>query len=239
MWQNGFLQSFQQRGWPCEALDLPGHGHLCGDGDIHRHGLTDYVGALARAVAACAVPPVLIGHSMGGYLAQRFVLEGGRAAALVLVAGAPPQGMARELLRFALRHPLLAMQFEFAHRDEDPQRRLARMRTMLMGERSPDAIVTLMIGLLQKESRLALRELSTQSLPARPLGIPTLVLAGGQDQLIGVSAQRGMAADYEAPIEVFPDMGHMLSLEPGWQLVADAIAGFLERHLPGVASGSP
>jgi pimeloyl-ACP methyl ester carboxylesterase len=141
-------------------------------------------------------------------------------------------------MRFALRHPMLAMQFEFARRDEDPQRRLARVRTMLMGERTPDALVARMITLLQQESRRALRELSTQSLPARPLGIPTLVLAGGQDQLIGVPAQKRMAADYDAPIEVFPAMGHMLSLEPGWQLVADAIASFLERHLPAQASGA-
>ena len=35
------------------------------------------------------------------------------------------------------------------------------------------------------------------------------------------------ARAYHTPAEVFPDMGHDMMLEPGWQAVAERIDGWL------------
>jgi len=231
VWQAGFLQSFEQRGWTCRALDLPGHGGRRGECELDGLGLADYVRAIRLAAEACEQPPVLVGHSMGGFLAQDHVLSGGRASALVLLASAPPHGMARDIMAFALRHPMLALRMEFSAK-ESPQSRLRRVRATLMTEATPAATVAWVDGLLQRESARAVRELGLHTLPARPLGIPVMAVAGGKDRLIGIGSQRAMAKAYGIPLQVHADMAHMLPLEPGWQQVADEVAGFLDQGLP-------
>jgi pimeloyl-ACP methyl ester carboxylesterase len=238
VWQFGFLQEFARRGWNCRAIDLPGHGALRIGADLHRLRLDDYVDAIAAAVAECAEPPVLIGHSMGGYLAQRFVLEGGRAQAMVLLASAPPQGMVREILSFALHHPLLAFRLDLAGGHGELDARMARARGMMMTEQTPDAIVAAVAELLQPESTLALRDLSLQSLPAQPLSIPLMCIAGALDRLVSVEASRAMARLYGVEAQIQPGMAHMLQVEPGWERISLDILGFLRAYFPARDSGA-
>ena len=49
-------------------------------------------------------PPVLIGHSMGGMVAQKY-LESHEAAGLVLMASVPPQGLWAAALGLAFQKP--------------------------------------------------------------------------------------------------------------------------------------
>jgi non-heme chloroperoxidase len=238
IWRNGFLQSFEHRGWRCRAIDLPGHGMLRADGAGHALGLADYARAIAEAVDDWREPPILIGHSMGGYLAQQHVLSGGRACAVVLLASAPPQGMLRDALGFLLRHPALALRLDLAGGRGDRNSRLRRVRSMLMTEATPTETVAQVADLLQPESLRAIRELGMVRLPARPLAIPLLAVAGGQDRLIGVGSQRAMAKRYGISLQVFAAMGHMLPVEPGWQQIADTVCDFLAVSLPPGRSGT-
>jgi alpha-beta hydrolase superfamily lysophospholipase len=50
-------------------------------------------------------PPVLVGHSMGGMIVQKYLESNGAPAALLL-ASAPPQGVVGATARVAFRHPL-------------------------------------------------------------------------------------------------------------------------------------
>ena len=52
--------------------------------------LADYVKAIEAAIAGLDETPVLIGHSMGGYLVQQYLSQG-HAPAAVLMASVPPQ----------------------------------------------------------------------------------------------------------------------------------------------------
>lgn len=227
VWRAGFLQSFEQRGFTCHAIDLPGHGARRREPDFDRLGLADYVTAIRVAADALAQPPLLVGHSMGGYLAQDLALSGGRVAGLALLASAPAHGMVRDLLAFAMRHPLLAMRMEFNRRESDEQRH-RRVRDALMTSDTPPATVLLMEQLLQRESARALRELGIRTLHPRPLPVPVLAIAGAQDKLVSVASQRATAQGFGVPLTVYPDMAHMLQIEPGWQRVADQLAGFAQ-----------
>ena len=238
VWQFGFLAEFTRRGFRCHAINLPGHGVQPLPTDFSRLGIDDYARAVDRAVAACAEPPILVGHSLGGYLAQKHVLAGRPAQGLVLLASAPPQGMAREVLSFLFHHPLLALRLDLAGGRGRLAARRARVRGMLLTAQTPDSVVDTVAGLLQPESPLAFRQLATQTLAARPVPVPVLVLAGGQDRLISVAASRAMAQRYGVHAHVYPDMAHMLPLEPGWQGVSADILDFLAAHFPAAASGT-
>jgi len=57
-----------------------------------RTGLTDFVAYLSSSIKALGQPPILLGHSMGGLLAQLLAAKG-LAEAVILLAPAPPWGL--------------------------------------------------------------------------------------------------------------------------------------------------
>jgi alpha-beta hydrolase superfamily lysophospholipase len=56
---------------------------------------------------------------------------------------------------------------------------------------------------------------------------PMLVLGGEDDGHINQKASRDTARAYNAAPEIFPQMGHNMMLESGWQAVAERIDGWL------------
>src|SRR5438105_3578099 len=72
-WEDHFVPYFANRGWQVTALNLRAHG-----GPRERRGLrwkriADYVEDLAAAAAALPEPPVVIGHSTGGLVGQKYL----------------------------------------------------------------------------------------------------------------------------------------------------------------------
>jgi len=62
--------------------------------------------------------------------------------------------------------------------------------------------------------------------------IPMLVLGAEDDTIIVSQRQiRRTAAVYGAEAEIFPNMGHNMMLEPGWQAVAERIDAWLTTAL--------
>jgi pimeloyl-ACP methyl ester carboxylesterase len=90
-------------GHQVQAVRLRGHDQPPGR-IWHRvhHYLTDVAEAAGRFIE----PPVLVGHSLGGLVVQRY-LERGPARAAVLLAPVPPHGTLPAIARLTLRHPLV------------------------------------------------------------------------------------------------------------------------------------
>jgi pimeloyl-ACP methyl ester carboxylesterase len=56
---------------------------------------------------------------------------------------------------------------------------------------------------------------------------PMLVL-GAQDDGMRIDGDAlAVAQTYQTEVEIFPDMGHVMMLEPGWQAVAERIYSWL------------
>ncbi|HEY5531583.1 MAG TPA: alpha/beta fold hydrolase [Candidatus Anoxymicrobiaceae bacterium] len=103
-WEENFMPYFAERGFDCYAFSLRGHGASDCEGYFHLTGCDDYVADLAEVVEQLGTDPVLIGHSMGGLVVQRY-LETHRAPAMVLLASVPPRGSFSSSMRFCRRHP--------------------------------------------------------------------------------------------------------------------------------------
>ena len=59
---------------------------------------------------------------------------------------------------------------------------------------------------------------------------PMLVL-GAQDDGMRIDGDAlAVAQTYQTEVEIFPDMGHVMMLEPGWQAVAERIVGWLSAQ---------
>lgn len=90
-WAEHFLPYFAQAGFNCQALSLSGHGASRRRDHLDSYSIDDYIKDVAEVTAQLPVPPVLIGHSMGGFVVQKY-LEQYPAAAAVLMCSVPPQG---------------------------------------------------------------------------------------------------------------------------------------------------
>jgi pimeloyl-ACP methyl ester carboxylesterase len=103
-WDENFLDFFAGKGYRTLALSLRGHGTSPGPKPPHICTIADYVDDVASVAATLPQPPIVLGHSLGGFVVQKY-LESHDAPAAVLVASAPSSGITRFMLRGAKRHP--------------------------------------------------------------------------------------------------------------------------------------
>ena len=70
-WDEHFLPYFAAHGYEAHAVSLRGHGSSPGPKRLSWVSTADYVADVAATVQQFAVPPVIIGHSMGGFVVQK------------------------------------------------------------------------------------------------------------------------------------------------------------------------
>jgi len=81
---------------------------------------------------------------------------------------------------------------------------------------------------LQEESAKIPLELTLRNLPKpERITTPMLVLGGESDASVTSKELHANAVAYGTNAETFPDMGHDMMLESGWQAVAERIDGWL------------
>ncbi len=110
LWDEYFLPYFAENGYETHAFSLRGHGRSEGRDRLHIWRLADYVADLAQAVADLSHPPLVIGHSMGGMVVQKYLESSPSVAGMVLMGSVPPQGLLPSNLHMAMSHPFLFQQ---------------------------------------------------------------------------------------------------------------------------------
>jgi pimeloyl-ACP methyl ester carboxylesterase len=219
-----WMTYFAERGRAAYALDLRGHGASAPVADLGRVSLGDYVDDALRATRALG-NVVVIGHSMGGLVAQKLA-ELGAAAATVLVSPAPPRGIplisARLVLRQAKYLPALVRSREIRVQRPDAD-------AIIMNRIPPDERPAV-FAQFQPDSGRASRDivLGAMAVDQHRVRCPVLVVAGDDDRFIPLRVARRVAAKYRAPLRVLPGRAHLMMREPAWP---DA-AGEVESLLP-------
>lgn len=230
-WSEFFLPYFAKRGLRACALSLRGHGGSHGRDQLDGFSIADYVRDLERAVGQVGEDAILVGHSMGGFVLQKF-LERTTAPAAVLMAPVPPQGLLPASFMLAFTNPGLISELNTMMERGHPATETIR-RALFAGPVSVDALKTYS-RLLQPESQRALWDMSLFDLPQlwRMRRPPMLVLGAERDMLVPQSQVEMAARFYGTQAEMFPAMGHMMMLEAGWQKVADRIIEWIATVRP-------
>ena len=104
-WERHFLDYFALHGYESHAVNLRGHGNSEGRERIRWTRIAEFTDDLAQAVSGLPSPAILVGHSMGGVVIQKY-LEDYSAPAAVLLSSPGPTGFFRTVLRVARRRPL-------------------------------------------------------------------------------------------------------------------------------------
>lgn len=231
-WEEHFLPYFAEHGYDSYALSFRGHGDNRDRTRLRWTSLNDYVEDLRNAITRLPTPPVLIGHSMGGYVIQRY-LEQGAAPAVVLLASTPPTGALRSTLATLARHPVAGLKANFTL---SPSRLLATdrlCRDLLFSDTLSEHEVSLYRTRLQEESYRAILELCLPRLHPRrfPPHLPVLVLGGADDRLLTRHESRRTAVVYHAEHRILPGIAHDLMLDTRWQDAANEIRTWLDHTL--------
>jgi pimeloyl-ACP methyl ester carboxylesterase len=221
-WAEHFLPYFADHGHPAHAVDLRGHGDSEGRSRLRRTRMRDYVADVERAVAELDGSPVLVGHSMGGHVVQKY-LERHRAPGAVLMASAPPRGALPATLRLAARHPLAFLRTNATLSLYPMVRTPSLARDAFYSADIPDERLRGYHARLQDESYRTFLDLLGLDLPRpRRVRTPVLVLGGDRDTFFTRQEVEATARVYGTRATFFP-VAHNMMLEDGWPAVADHI----------------
>lgn len=223
-WDEYFLPYFADRGFDCHALSLRGHGASAGRELLDFASLDDYVADVERVAGDLDEPPLLIGHSMGGVVAQRYAASGS-VAGLVLIASVPPGGLWASTMALWWRDPGLLAELALVQSGQPRLASFDRLRAALFAPDMSAEKARRYLVRMQSESSRALFDLSAMHWYAQPvtLGIPSLVIGGACDALFGPDAVQATARWYGTQAVILPALGHTLMLDEGWQEAAHHI----------------
>ena len=230
-WEENFLPYFAEAGYAAYAVSLSGHGATPGRSHLDSFSINDYVRDVAAVAAALPAPPVLIGHSMGGFVVQKY-LEDHAAPGAVLMCAVPPQGLLSAGLGMMLSKP--DMMRDLNNLLSGGKASLETLRDALFAQPVSLEDLKRFYKGSQSESHRAIWDMSLFGMPrtARVKRTPLLVQGAELDHLIPASLVQMTARTYGVAAHIFDGMGHGLMLERDWQKPARQILEWLEEINP-------
>lgn len=231
-WQEHFLPFFARHGYDSFALSLRGHAGSEGRERLRWHSIADYAGDVEWAVRQIGKPPVIVGHSMGGFITQKY-LETHSAPAAVLLTPVPYYGLWRSTWQVFRRHPLIVLRVLATMRLYPVVETPALAQEGLFSKDMPAEKVKEYHQRLQDESfRVYLDELGLNLARPQRVKTPLLVIAAEKDAVVPLKTVEDTARAYGTQAVILPDMAHDVMLETKWQVCAERILQWLaERGL--------
>ena len=228
-WEEHFLPWFASQGYFGYALSLSGHGTSRGRKQLDSFSISDYVDDVATVVAALPAPPVLIGHSMGGFVVQKY-LEQHQTPAAVLMCAVPPQGLMSSAFGLMFQKP--GLMSELNNLMGGGRIAAESLREALFAQPVSEADLQRFFRKSQRESHRAIWDMTLFNLPhpSRVKHTPLLVLGAEFDHLIPESLVTMTARTYGVDADIMPGMGHGLMLERDWQSVAECMRNWLTEQ---------
>ncbi len=229
-WEEHFMPFFSQQGYETFALSLRGHGGSEGRKSLRRASLEDYVSDVAEVAGRFGTPPIVVGHSMGGMIVQKY-LESHPVSAAVLVASVPPGGIVPATGRIFLRHPLLVLKANLTLSLLPVVSTPQLAREMFYSPEMSGEKVKSYFGRIQDESYRVYLDMLGLNLPKlNGIDVPLLVLGAENDRIITVKEVVATARRYGVEAEIFSGMAHNMILEAGWQNVAVRISSWFDQQ---------
>ncbi|MEV6740735.1 alpha/beta hydrolase [Streptomyces sp. NPDC051104] len=241
-WES-WAERFASRGFLVFTPGWPGEAAVAREvrkspetlGGIGLDALTDHYADIVRSFE---VSPVVVGHSVGGLIAQHLIgANVGRAA--VAIAPAPINGVPLPASRTRLWTP---DQADTADRlvSLSPEQFHQVFANTVAAEESD----RLFEGYVVPAPRRLLTDLGCADADRSPRAVadianarrgPLLLISGQQDRLVPDSVTRAVYKQYGdstavTDLKQFADRAHSLVVDNGWRLVADYVLGWLDER---------
>lgn len=227
-WDKYFRKEFSENGYKVVTFNLPGHSESGKIKGINSYSIKDYVNSLKEEVKKINELPIIIGHSMGGLILQKY-LEKNTCKKAILLASVPPYGVINTTLRFARKsyfYPSLLGLNLYGLVDSE--------------EKSREAFFSLNIG--KAELKEYSRQLCSESFRAflnmliprvkvtENSKIPILVLGGKNDTIFTENDNKKTANKFEADLIMVEDIAHDMMIDINYKRVSKEILNWLNKY---------
>ncbi len=231
---------FEHLGYRCLTPTLRHHDGVPGERphpDLATTSMADYAADIAALLDTLPEPPILIGHSMGGLVAQMVAVRR-PVAALVLLAPCAPWGVFPSTALEFLGAQSLFFNGAFWQEALLPIYEVGAQYTF---DRLPKTERRAVFDRLVPESGRATFEVlnwpqdlaRTTFVFPRDVKCPVLGLSGTEDRVNPVGTVRRITRRYRNGNDfiALEGLSHWLLSEPGWEDMADHIANWLKQTL--------
>lgn len=230
---DGFAARFRDQGYEVFAPTLRHHDGAKPPQALATTSLMDYAADLEKLIGGLDAPPVLVGHSLGGLLAQMLATRVKIAAAVMLAPSAPWGVPPSTLFEIGAAHGLM-LRVGFWNTILEPSFAVAAAHSL---DRCPKSQQEDIFRRFVPESGRATFETMHWALDmrrasevdVRKVACPLLFLAGQGDRISPPGTVERAAALYDgrAVSETMSGMSHWLVGEPGWEKVCDRALAWL------------
>jgi alpha-beta hydrolase superfamily lysophospholipase len=229
-WEENFTPYFTEHGFETHAISLRGHGMSEGRDKIRWFSINDYLSDLTKVVSQMETKPLLVGHSMGGLLIQKY-LQSLQAPAAVLLGAVSPKGLLPVSLRVLARHPLVFLKVNLTLNPYHAVGTPERYRELFYSPGFPKEKLTDCFSRIQREAYRAYIDMVLLPLkPPSPIDhTPILVLGAENDTCISPGEVELTAKRHKTQAEILPGLGHAMMLDEGWECVAERILVWLDK----------
>jgi pimeloyl-ACP methyl ester carboxylesterase len=241
-----WVDRFREAGYDPQAPGWPGDSATVEEtranpDAVAPYGINDVVAHYSAIIQGLETPPVLVGHSFGGIIVQR-LLGNGLGAAAVAIDAAPIKGVlvlpvsSLKVASVALRSPanrkkavaLTEEQFRYGFGNAIPE---AESKELYEKWAIPSPGRPLFEAASANFSPHTPAKVNTTNSTRGPL----LLVAGGRDHTVPASITHSMFKLYRHSTAVtdlreFPDRGHSLCIDHGWDEVAGAALEWLGKQ---------
>lgn len=222
-----------EQGWESHAISLPGHGASPAQKSVRFCTMGDYLKILKQEIERLQIKPILMGHSMGGALAQWYLKKvADDLPAVVLVASWTAHStMADGMVLHLKRDPIGLMLVGWTLSTHPFIRNANRSTSMLITEGaiySPEELHSK----LCEESALVLNQHNPPLWrPLRDPKTPVLWLGAERDAVVSLQGARKSAEFYGAEFLLIEGAGHNLMMEKNYSETALKIDSWLTKTI--------
>lgn len=221
-----WLRRLADAGFDCHAPTLPGR-EPTDPATLRRSGVEEFFAAALVARRQLSEPPIVIGHSFGGVLAQKLAAQT-ETRALVLLTSVPPGVLWPQLRPLPHLFPLLPQLLAGAPILPSPRTfRAVPFNTLPAAEQAE--LTEQMVPESGRVFRAMTLGTPAMRVDRRAVSCPVLCVSGTADRNVSNRASRQIARRYGAQHVAFPGMPHWIVAESLVDEVAPVVLAWLRQ----------
>lgn len=240
-----WAQVFNAQGYATMAPGWPGDASTVGETrehpeDIAGHGIDDVTDHYAKVIADLDEPPIVVGHSFGGLIAQK-LLGQKLATAAIAIDPAQPKGVLKlPLVQLGSVFPVLSNPGNYRKAYSHNRKSFHKSFASAVSQDESDALFEQYA--IPAPGRPLFEAALANFAPHSPAAVdfnarrgPLLMIGGGKDRTVPKASSDSSFKKYaKAPTineyKVFGDRGHSLTIDHGWREIADYSLAWLDKQ---------
>jgi pimeloyl-ACP methyl ester carboxylesterase len=227
-WEWRLVPYFNALGYDCYSLSLRGHGNSPGKGNMRWFRISEYLEDVEAAISRIKIKPIVIAHSMGGFILQKYLLKHEDLPAVVTLSSVPHNGMMKGSLKTAMHFPWPFLKGNLTLSTAPFSEKESTVRKMIFSEDIDSNTLSQTKQALEPESFIAYLDMLFLNLhEPRLVKTPLLFLHGKQDFIVDEPGCAATAKGFGATFESMENVAHDMMIDTRWKIVANRIEQWL------------